>query len=553
MSRTTLCVVTAALLAGLSVSLMIARYRVLGADLKLPVDGGTWKVTLVVNGKCQSDTRVLTSTPLDFDRQHVLREECRSDELQDRPPESRNPARRQVVWVPRPGSADGPFRAEYDFYCTTSMAKPTAPMADLATLLAAAPERGQFLNSDATIQSEDPTIAQTARELTANLPRPTDQAEALFHYVDQEIGNEPTIPGRTASSCPCLAHQHGDARAKSRLLAALLRNRGIPARLVTGLALANGREQTAHVWVEAWLREHWTPMCPFFHHYGKLPRTYLVFGTGDLTLVRGTNVRNLDYRFLVERVEPGSIGDPPTPSLLRSALVACSFHDLAPPEQRLVEFLLLVPIAALVVCVWRNIIGIVSFGTFAPALLGLAFRELDSLPGILIVISIILTGWLLRRVLDRYHLLQVPRQAVLLSLVIIMLVGAVVFTAHRNLSATRYVSLFPIVILTGMIERFWTLETEDGTGSSFRALVNTMVIAITISLVLSLKALSVHLYRFPETLGVIMAIQLLIGRYTGYRLMELYRFRDFLEEADPLAPEAVICGKVPGEPAAFDR
>ena len=57
----------------------------------------------------------------------------------------------------------------------------------------------------------------------------------------------------------------------------------------------------------------------------------------------------------------------PAPSLLRSALVFCSFHDLAPPEQRLVEFLLLVPIAALIVCVWRNIIGIVSFGTFAPA------------------------------------------------------------------------------------------------------------------------------------------------------------------------------------------
>ena len=188
-------------------------------------------------------------------------------------------------------------------------------------------------------------------------------------------------------------------------------------------------------------------------------------------------------------------------------------------------------------------------------LLGLDFRELESLPGILIVISIILTGWLLRRMLDRYHLLQVPRQAVLLSMVIIMLVGAVVFTAHRNIAATRYVSLFPIVILTGMIERFWTLETEDSTGSSFRALVNTMLIAITISLVLSLRALTVHMYRFPETLGVIMAVQLLIGRYTGYRLMELYRFRDFLEEADPLAPspEAVICGKVPGGRTPFDR
>ena len=41
------------------------------------------------------------------------------------------------------------------------------------------------------------------------------------------------------------------------------------------------------------------------------------------------------------------------------------------------------------------------------------------------------------------------------------------------------------------------------------------------------------MFRYPETLGVIMALQLLIGRYTGYRLMELYRFRDFMGDMSP--------------------
>jgi hypothetical protein len=36
------------------------------------------------------------------------------------------------------------------------------------------------------------------------------------------------------------------------------------------------------------------------------------------------------------------------------------------------------------------------------------------------------------------------------------------------------------------------------------------------------------MFRYPETLGLIMAAQLLLGRYTGYRLSELLRFRDFL-------------------------
>ena len=36
------------------------------------------------------------------------------------------------------------------------------------------------------------------------------------------------------------------------------------------------------------------------------------------------------------------------------------------------------------------------------------------------------------------------------------------------------------------------------------------------------------MFLFPETLGVVMAGQLLIGRYTGYRLTEFFRFKDFL-------------------------
>jgi hypothetical protein len=88
-----------------------------------------------------------------------------------------------------------------------------------------------------------------------------------------------------------------------------------------------------------------------------------------------------------------------------------------------------------------------------------------------------------------------------------------------------------MVILTGMIERFWTLETEDGASSSFKTLLGTLIIAASISLVLSLHALVRHMFRYPETLGLIMAGQLLIGRYTGYRLSELFRFRDFLDES----------------------
>ena len=118
----------------------------------------------------------------------------------------------------------------------------------------------------------------------------------------------------------------------------------------------------------------------------------------------------------------------------------------------------------------------------------------------------------------------------MLSLIVIVLILAVMAANSYDLPATRYVSLFPMIILTGMVERFWTLENEDSIGSSFKTLLTTMLIASTISVVLSFHVIVRQLFAYPETLGLIMAVQLLIGRYTGYRLMELFRFRDFLTE-----------------------
>jgi hypothetical protein len=154
------------------------------------------------------------------------------------------------------------------------------------------------------------------------------------------------------------------------------------------------------------------------------------------------------------------------------------------------------------------------------------------MPGIAAFVGILLLGWLMRRFLDSYHLLQVPRTAFLLSTVVVILIGGVVAANYHDLPATKYIPLFPMVILTGMIERVWTLETEDGVLSSFRTLLTTMLIAASISLLLSIHAIVQFMFRFPETLGLVMAAQLLIGRYTGYRLAELWRFRDLIEVKD---------------------
>jgi hypothetical protein len=203
---------------------------------------------------------------------------------------------------------------------------------------------------------------------------------------------------------------------------------------------------------------------------------------------------------------------------------------LPPTEQKLLEYLLLLPISATIVCFCRIVIGLATFGTFAPALLGLAFREMASGIGIFVFLSILFAGWFLRHAVNRLHLLQIPRTSLMLSLVIGMLVCFVLVSNSLQISASQYIPLFPLVILTGMIERFWTVDEEEGTKVTLIMLFGTLGVCGAISLLLRFPPLVHQMLGYPETLGIVMAIQILLGRYTGYRLLELYRFRELLKD-----------------------
>ncbi|HMF14745.1 MAG TPA: transglutaminase-like domain-containing protein, partial [Gemmataceae bacterium] len=304
MSRTTLCVLTAAVLVALSLGVALVRCQVLGDEARMPVGANTWKVTMVVQGHSLGDAKLQTATPLDIDRQHVLRETWRSSSFLDRPPSVRQPQRRLVHWTQRAGTGEGPFRARYEFFCTIDVRRATPSMSQLHAQLYAAPEPGKHLDPATYAAGDNERISAVARRLTEGIDRSADQVEALYRYVAMEIANEPSTGGPGTKATECLENGSGDAGGKSRLLVALLRNRGVPARMVTGLTLTRGPEQLAHRWVEAWVDDRWIALCPFHRHYGHVPPTYLIIGFGDLSIARGRNVRDLAYAFLVERTLP---------------------------------------------------------------------------------------------------------------------------------------------------------------------------------------------------------------------------------------------------------
>lgn len=552
MSKTMLTVVTALAISVLSLALIMDRWYVLGDEIGGTPGTAVWRVTVEVEGELTTpDASVTTVLPPDFRRQHVLDETFESPALAHKVGTARDGGVRRAVWKRRADAGQARrFHLAYSFRCVSGMRRPTPGMVQRTLTLDAAPGGRAQTRPGPLIESEHPDVAALAAQLVG---AETDAA-ACAELVYEHVAHLPA--GEDDGALDCLHAETGSELGKARLLVACCRNRGIPARLVTGLLPAAGAAPLHH-WAEAWVGTHWLPLDPARGRFGpqQVGDDYLVLRFGDRP-VRGsgaTFTAAFHATDLHNSLAPG--GGAPA-SLAKQIWRRLSLGNLRPEEQAWVQFLLLLPVAALAVSFFRTVIGITTFGVFGPALLGLVCRDPKDFPWALgLFVGILMAGWGVRKLLDRYHLLMVPRISVLLTTIVLLLTFGALLLGPYSGVAHGYVALLPLIILTHMVERFWTVETEDGPAASFKTLLGTVTVAVAITLLVNFdlpvnaaarlfkrgplvrpNVVRTTLFRFPEALGLVLAGQLLLGRYTGYRLTELFRFRDLLVEEDDVEP-----------------
>jgi hypothetical protein len=190
----------------------------------------------------------------------------------------------------------------------------------------------------------------------------------------------------------------------------------------------------------------------------------------------------------------------------------------------------MIPLGALLVVLLRNFIGIRTVGTFMPVLIAIAFRETQLLGGLMFFTLIIMVGLGIRAYLEHLRLLLVPRLASVLTVVVILMTLVSIASHRMGVDTGLSVALFPMVILTMMIERMSVTWEELGARDAITEGMGTMMTAVLIYLVMGVAVIRHVLFVFPELLLLILAATLLAGRYTGFRLTEYRRFKAMAAE-----------------------
>ena len=308
----------------------------------------------------------------------------------------------------------------------------------------------------------------------------------------------------------------------------VLKGASIPAVAVHGFELSNElnakREIHLRTLLAVWTSNGWQFIDPSNTTLG-LPHNFIIWSVGDAPIFHVSRGKTPAVTFTASNQQFNAVSVASSEANReRSDLLKFSLLSLPLQSQKAYQALIMVPLGALVILLLRSFVGIKTFGTFMPVLIALAFRETTLTSGLLLFTLVVSLGLLVRFYLEHLKLLLIPRLATVLVVVVIIFLVISILSHHLNIASGLSMALFPMVIITMTIERMSIVWEErnpweaiqQGAGSLFAASLAYFAMDNTFAQ---------HLFFvFPELFLLLMAIMLLMGRYRGYRISEIYRF-----------------------------
>ncbi|MFU8814020.1 MAG: UUP1 family membrane protein [Pseudomonadales bacterium] len=313
-----------------------------------------------------------------------------------------------------------------------------------------------------------------------------------------------------------------DRYSPPQLMASLLATSGVPARTVQVLELEDGRRRQAlRDLVQVWDKDRWQLYDPISGLVSDDRLLLWQTSTPAVLEVLGGSRSRVSFSIISQSRPATALIDPGPDGF------SLSLYSLPIAEQGVFKLIMLLPLGALVVVVMRILVGLKTSGTFMPVLIALAFLQTELIPGLTSFILVIGIGLMIRSYLSSLNLLLVSRIATLVVVVIGIITAFSLLSYRLGLMGGLTITFFPMIILAWTIERMSITWEEQGPKEVLLQGGGSLLVASLAFLVMD-QPLFRHLaFNFPELNLCVLAVILLLGRYTGYRLLELHRFAVF--------------------------
>jgi hypothetical protein len=205
------------------------------------------------------------------------------------------------------------------------------------------------------------------------------------------------------------------------------------------------------------------------------------------------------------------------------------FHTQGVPIET-IGLLLIFPIIATMIAFFRQVVGIKAFGIYTPSIVIFAFLATGIKYGIVLFLSVILVGMTIRFAMKRLRLLYLPRVAITLTFVAIVMLVVLAVGGSLQRTGLAAVSIFPLLIMITLVEKFVTAQVEKGTKNAIFLALETLIISLIGYYLASWQWLIHFILAYPWIVLLVIPLNIFMGRWTGLRLAEYYRFKEVLKK-----------------------
>jgi len=196
-----------------------------------------------------------------------------------------------------------------------------------------------------------------------------------------------------------------------------------------------------------------------------------------------------------------------------------------------IVLILLLPLVAALVGFIQYFVGLPGFGIFMPAMIAITFLATGILGGLILFAVILISTILAGKAFKKAHLYYWPRRAITLMTISLITFFFFLLSPLLGLFDLTQISIFPILFLILLSEEFTRTQLGKSKGSAISLTLGTLIISIIGASLMSWEPLQKVILLNPEISFLsVLIINILIGKYSGWRLLEYKRFKSLLDK-----------------------
>lgn len=225
-----------------------------------------------------------------------------------------------------------------------------------------------------------------------------------------------------------------------------------------------------------------------------------------------------------------------------SGIALSQFENNLSLDPNTLIFLVTLPLVITIISFAKYIMGVKSFGIYVPIIMTFMFYQLSRIDGgevsvwqglkygLFIIMIVFISSYISYKLVQPLTLHYYSKLAIVTTNVTISLLVVLFVLDLMGRGGILRVDIFSLILLASISERFTNLLASKQTTTALMLSLQTILLGMFCFLVISSQTVQTAFLNYPWIILLSFPVNYFIGKFTGLRLSELYRFRELLQK-----------------------